>query len=81
MCSVSLDDKPSYYARSYPWGKGSYTEALVTDQSYILITESAHEALRHLQHFEGTYIWIVKTCINPTNNDEKSCQMQMMMQI
>jgi hypothetical protein len=79
--TVSLNDKPPYYALSYTWGTGSLAKSLAIDKSNLPITESLHDALRHLQHLDGTQIWIDQICINQTDNDEKTCQVQMMKEI
>jgi hypothetical protein len=79
--TVSLNDKPPYYALSYTWGTGSLEKSLAIDKSNLPITESLHDALRHLQHLGGTQIWIDQICINQTDNDEKTCQVQMMKEI
>jgi hypothetical protein len=82
LIHVSLDDKPVYVALSYTWGDPQDTEIITVGESSVSVTRNLHSALKHLQYDKTVrIIWIDALCINQSDNEEKSRQVQLMGQI
>jgi hypothetical protein len=74
------DFRDRYIAVSYCWGTKKPDRCVVlTDTSYITVTENVETLMRHLisTSKEGL-IWIDAICINQQDNAEKSSQIQLM---
>jgi hypothetical protein len=71
---------PSYYALSYVWGDPSHVKEILLDGIPFQITHNLHAALEMLRskHPAQTYYWTDAICMNQTDNDEKSRQVQLM---
>jgi hypothetical protein len=82
LIHASLNDKPNYVALSYTWGDPRDTEKITVDQSLVSVTRNLHSALKHLR-YEKTVriIWIDAICINQSDDEEKSWQVQLMSEI
>ncbi|KAI0852446.1 heterokaryon incompatibility protein-domain-containing protein [Daldinia vernicosa] len=90
-CSLStwsLSKLPPYHAISYTWGDPSQTTYISINKQplkvrrsceYVLRQAKWHERnLRNLCAWRHRYYWIDAICINQTDNEEKSHQVQMM---
>ncbi|KAM7214528.1 Heterokaryon incompatibility protein (HET) domain containing protein [Rhypophila decipiens] len=82
---VSLNDSPppQYTALSYVWGNPAETVPTLVDGVEFLATKNLVAALAELQPEDGDSmtLWIDALCINQSDNDEKSGQIQLMKQI
>ena len=82
LIHASLDDKPNYVALSYTWGDPRDTKKITVDQSLVSVTRNLYSALEHLQYEKTVRIfWIDAICINQSDNEEKSWQVQLMSEI
>ncbi|KAK4215145.1 heterokaryon incompatibility protein-domain-containing protein [Rhypophila decipiens] len=83
--NVSLNDSPppQYTALSYVWGNAAETVPILVDGVKFLATKNLVAALAELQPEDGDpmTLWIDALCINQSDNDEKSGQIQLMKQI
>jgi len=81
--AVSLDDVPlpKYAALSYCWGEGPADQPINCDGSTVWITDALFDALRSLRELTRTYLWIDQICINQTDLEERSSQVQLMRRI
>jgi len=71
--------KQPYKALSYCWGPNDTTHRVFIGGAAMAITSSLDSALRHFRHREEPIIiWIDQICINQSDTDEKSEQVQMM---
>lgn len=80
----SLDNLPPFEALSYVWGDPNQPHELyLADGSgSIPLTESLHQAIRHLPcHLETSYIWIDQLCINQQDTTERGHQVSLMGEI
>lgn len=80
----SLDDLPPFEALSYVWGDPNQPHKLyLADGSgSIPLTESLHQAIRHLPvHLGTSYIWIDQICINQQDATERGHQVSLMGEI
>lgn len=81
---IHLIDAPSpeYEALSYVWGTVTCSRAALVNGEPFTITSNLDIALRHLrQSTEERILWIDAVCINQTDDDEKSLQVQLMQNI
>jgi Heterokaryon incompatibility protein (HET) len=78
LLHVSLDDNPQYHALSYVWGRPERTFQIFINGSFVYVTESLGEALQRLQSEKIQYLWVDALCINQSDNNEKSDQVQKM---
>jgi hypothetical protein len=79
--SALLDEEPIYEALSYTWGDPSKTTLLSYDVNggTISITMNCEAALRRLREKEKERtLWIDAICINQSNDEERSHQVQLM---
>ncbi|KAI1091897.1 heterokaryon incompatibility protein-domain-containing protein [Rostrohypoxylon terebratum] len=86
LITVSLDATPplSYNALSYTWGGQPLDQVVYANGKEFLVTENARNAMRRLRPYKaGRYLhlWIDAICINQQDNEEKSTQVQMMLEI
>ena len=83
-CKLHRTSFPSpalYEAISYRWG-GATTTIQCGDKKDFQITENLDTLIRRLRHAKHSrVIWVDAICINQTNNDEKSQQVELMFQI
>jgi Heterokaryon incompatibility protein (HET) len=83
---ISLDKTPGYYALSYCWGDPSITAPMHIDGVEVQVTANLDVALRHFRAAEGELRdkrpqmrwWIDAICINQSDLDERSQQVQLM---
>lgn len=75
---VSLDDNPQYHALSYVWGSPERAFQILLNGSFTFVSESLGGALRRLQSEKIQYLWADALCINQSDDDEKSDQVQKM---
>jgi hypothetical protein len=82
MLHVSLLDAPHYSALSYAWGDPRVTQEIVVDETPIPVTRNLYSAMDNLRHDTDIQtIWIDALCINQSNDEEKSWQIQLMQEI
>jgi hypothetical protein len=84
LISVSLDERPSYYALSYVWGDPQVTTPVILDRSKVLVTTNLELALRHLRQQRRLYprrLWADALCINQNDIGERSHQVGLMKDI
>lgn len=77
---VSLDDArlPNYAALSYCWGKGPADQLIYCDGGLIQVTAVLLDALHSLRKLTRMYLWIDQICVNQTDLEERSSQVQLM---
>jgi hypothetical protein len=80
----SLDEVPSfrYNALSYCWGDDQVTTTIICDGRSLSITKSLFSALQQFRD-ENCFLplWTDAVCINQANDEEKTAQAQMMLEI
>ncbi|KAN0099553.1 HET domain containing protein [Hyaloscypha variabilis] len=82
LIHASLDDKLDYVALSYTWGDPRDTEIITVGHSSVSVTRNLHSALEHLRYDKiFRVMWIDALCINQSDNEEKSWQVQLMREI
>jgi hypothetical protein len=85
VCSLSvvdLDSAPSHLALSYTWGASEKTHTVTCDGKDLKITANLHAALeRYRQPDENMVIWADAICIDQSDNQERSHQVQLMRSI
>ncbi|KAK0744768.1 heterokaryon incompatibility protein-domain-containing protein [Apiosordaria backusii] len=77
--SLDAQPTPAFSALSYVWGDATDTRSIFLDGNTFQVTKNLFTALTRLQtdKFNG-HIWIDAVCINQSDNDEKSVQVQIM---
>lgn len=76
--TFSLNTSPVYEAISYCWGDASLTNIVLCDEHEVSITTSLFEALGELRQVaESRTIWADALCIDQTNVDDKTQQVQL----
>jgi hypothetical protein len=80
LIDTPLDDAPSYEALSYVWGNQDRSLALqLGSTAIVLVTSSLGETLRYLSaHCTSGYLWVDQICINQTDWNERSQQVEIM---
>jgi hypothetical protein len=79
---VSLNENPQYMALSYTWGDPRDTQTIIIGNTPVPVTRNLHSAMHHLLHGTNTkVVWIDALCINQTDDEEKSWQVQLMKEI
>ncbi|KAF4950280.1 hypothetical protein FSARC_13255 [Fusarium sarcochroum] len=73
---VSLDTNPPYNALSYTWGEPVFTQRVLIGNHFLNVTPSLHGCLKCFEQYIGTKVWIDALCINQTDDEEKSRQVQ-----
>jgi hypothetical protein len=84
--TVSLDDKPKYWALSYVWGDLNETEPICIDGQTFMATSNLREALKRVRNLmtvetKDLQLWIDAICINQADMTEKSWQVGIMSRI
>ncbi|RBA15875.1 hypothetical protein FPRO05_12096 [Fusarium proliferatum] len=76
---VSLDLRPAYLALSYVWGDAKNTQSMAVDGHEVAVTVNLAYALRCARlPDKPVVIWADALCIDQTNDEEKSVQIQLM---
>ena len=76
---VSLESKPDYETLSYVWGDPSLSNEIIADGRVINITKNLRTALWYLRTPDvPRVIWADGICINQSDLDERSFQVQIM---
>ncbi|KIM99253.1 hypothetical protein OIDMADRAFT_97589, partial [Oidiodendron maius Zn] len=79
LFEVNLDQRPSFEALSYVWGRMTPGRHIFCSGSQLPITENCEAALRCLRHHERPRVlWVDAICINQSSNEEKSVQVALM---
>jgi hypothetical protein len=82
LFTFALDETPDYYALSYTWGDAKITHPIEVDGHPLQVTANLLSALRRLQLRDGwEYLWVDAICIDQKNDDEKSQQVPLMVDI
>lgn len=75
-------DSIDYEALSYTWGSTRRSHRITVNNRNLMITESLHDALRHLRDdLEDRILWIDAICIDQDNQTERGYQVQQMASI
>jgi hypothetical protein len=76
------DERLQYTALSYCWGNLSLDTPIFLNRTPFYVTENLEQALRHLQRPDkATTFWVDAICIDQSDDDEKSQQVQQMKDI
>jgi hypothetical protein len=68
-----------YHSLSYVWGSPRITRPILLDGYVFPVTVNLESALRHLRHqLRDTFLWIDALCINQSDNQERTRQVQLM---
>lgn len=79
---ASLGLRPEYEALSYTWGDENKRRDIVIDGFRASVTVNLEVALRHLRlESEPRVLWADAVCINQQDDNEKSKQVQLMLDI
>ncbi|KIW87021.1 uncharacterized protein Z519_12318 [Cladophialophora bantiana CBS 173.52] len=71
-----------YEALSYSWGYPKFTHAIICNGIRFPVSETLHEALRHLRKPDKfRYLWCDACCIDQANKKEKARQVEIMFTI
>jgi hypothetical protein len=84
METFPLDSTPDYYALSYCWGSPDRSESLMCNFSDLRVSRQLKKALYELaknKDFQHEWFWIDQICINQTDLDERSHQVNLMQDI
>jgi hypothetical protein len=81
LIHASLNDDPTYMALSYTWGSPQDTRQIIIGDTPVSVTRNLHSAMLHLRATTTKTIWIDAVCINQSDNQEKSWQVQLMSDI
>jgi hypothetical protein len=80
--TVSLSDKPNYFALSYVWGRPDFDEQILIDGTATAVTKTLLQSLRNIRGvFGAVLIWVDALCINQQDTNEKNQQVQLMKEI
>lgn len=87
--TVSLIEKPVYFALSYVWGDATKTERVVVNNKLTSVSVSLARAIRSVHHYWSTTdvsemhqrLWADALCINQFDVQEKSHQIPLMRMI
>lgn len=76
---VSLDQDTPYKALSYVWGDPKNTKSILLDDQLVSVSANLEAGLRQLQNTDSAdALWVDAICINQTDLEEKSWQVQLM---
>lgn len=79
---ASLDGPPNYVAISYAWGDAGNTRKIELEGSLVPISVSLYGALDAIrQKSESVLAWVDALCIDQSNKDERTQQVQLMTSI
>lgn len=74
-----LQTSPSYHGLSYAWGNPKDTQTILVDGHPLSVTSNLHDALQHIRDInQSITLWIDAICINQSDRNERSQQVQMM---
>jgi hypothetical protein len=74
-----LQTSPSYHGLSYVWGDAKDTQTILVDGHSLSVTSNLHDALQHIRDTnQSITLWIDAICINQSDKNELSQQVQMM---
>jgi hypothetical protein len=77
--TVSLDKDPTYAALSYVWGSLDRSLPIYLNSRRFFVTKNLGQALSYLEREnESLFLWIDAVCINQSDDEEKSWQVQQM---
>jgi hypothetical protein len=77
--TVDLDQAPPYIALSYTWGDPNDPLPIVIDGIVVKVTRNLHSALTNLREdLVARPLWVDAICIDQSDDDEKSKQVQLM---
>ena len=77
-----LEDAPRYCAISYTWGNPLPTRSITINGPPVLVGLNCHYALWQVRQQDlASFYWIDALCINQSDLDEKSPQVQIMGQM
>ncbi|KAI4686034.1 uncharacterized protein J4E88_003871 [Alternaria novae-zelandiae] len=80
--TVSLNDNPKFYAISYVWGDPTITLPITIDGEPLEITQNLRNGLQRLRRTnEALVIYADAACINQSDLNERSEQVQLMGEI
>jgi hypothetical protein len=80
--TVSLNDNPKFYAISYVWGDPNITLPITIDGESLAITRNLCNGLQRLRKIDKTLvIFADAACINQSDMNERSEQVQLMREI
>ncbi len=77
----SLTGPPPYVALSYNWGNPTVTKNITVSGKTVSITCNLDLALRHLRRAGHLLVWADAVCINQSDLDERSIQVQRMLAV
>jgi hypothetical protein len=79
LFDVHLNDNPQYETLSYVWGSARVKRTIRLNGKPHATTVNLESALRHLRHLRKVLVlWIDALCIDQTNTDERTHQVNMM---
>ncbi|KAH7382437.1 heterokaryon incompatibility protein-domain-containing protein, partial [Phaeosphaeria sp. MPI-PUGE-AT-0046c] len=80
MEKMDLSDPCAYNALSYVWGQEPALHPLrVNSDTWLFIRSNLYHALRRMRHASSTiHIWVDAICINQSDLEERSLQVQCM---
>jgi len=82
LTTVSLKDSPTYEALSYVWGDPTPVKSLLVDGQTLGVPYSTWEVLQELRYTcKCRTVWIDAVCINQSDVEERTAQVQLMGQI
>jgi hypothetical protein len=82
LLHTSLENPRSYIAISYAWGDVDETRSIILDGHELPITENLWQALKRLRSRSfPVVVWADALCINQQNANERSLQVQAMVDI
>ncbi|TVY88090.1 Heterokaryon incompatibility protein 6,OR allele, partial [Lachnellula willkommii] len=73
--------RPRFKALSYAWGDANIKLAIQIEGRPYYVAANCHAALLRLREVGETAIWIDAICINQLDDDEKSVQISMMVDV
>ncbi|KAF2197354.1 hypothetical protein GQ43DRAFT_403245, partial [Delitschia confertaspora ATCC 74209] len=79
---ADLPRKPKFIALSYVWGDPNEQRTILLGNYPVRVTRNLYEAMMTLRSSkEHIVIWIDSLCINQSDNEEKSWQVELMANI
>jgi hypothetical protein len=82
LFTASLDESNDFEALSYVWGSQANPVQIVVDGENKVVTSNLASALHYLRNDEKERVmWVDAVCINQSDLDEQSSQVQLMQRI
>jgi hypothetical protein len=76
---AKLSDRPQYTAISYTWGTPRRERPIWVNENGCAIPQNLWSVLHRLRDYSSVVsVWVDALCIDQGNNDEKTCQVQLM---